>query len=464
MIMMQNYDIDPSRRRFLRNLGFAALGTTVAGCIASGKDDDTDKPTGEMTYRTNPNTGDTVSILGYGCMRFPTLGMANGTDDQTIDQEAVNRLIDKAIESGVNYFDTSPAYCQGHSEEATGIALARHPRDKYFIATKLSNFAPQTWPHDKSVEMFENSLRYLQTDYVDYLLLHAIGGGGMENFNNRYIDNGILDYLKDLRAKGTIRNLGFSFHGDIEVFDNALAMHDRGEVHWDFVQIQLNYVDWNGSKEESKRNVDAEYLYNELHQRGIPVVIMEPLRGGRLANVPIAVVDQMKERRPDDSVASWAFRFAGTPEGILTVLSGMTYMEHLTDNLATYSPLEPISAEEDAFLTRAAHEILSNNTIPCNYCNYCMPCPYGLDIPAILTHYNRCIIDGNKPTDTADPDYVAQRRAFLYGYDRTVPRLRQADRCVACGTCVSHCPQGIKIPAELHKIDKFVENLRQNKA
>ena len=189
--MMQNYDIDPSRRRFLRNLGFAALGTTVAGCIASGKDDDTDKPTGEMTYRTNPNTGDTVSILGYGCMRFPTLGMANGTDDQTIDQEAVNRLIDKAIESGVNYFDTSPAYCQGHSEEATGIALARHPRDKYFIATKLSNFAPQTWPHDKSVEMFENSLRYLQTDYVDYLLLHAIGGGGMENFNNRYIDNEI---------------------------------------------------------------------------------------------------------------------------------------------------------------------------------------------------------------------------------------------------------------------------------
>lgn len=312
--------------------------------------------------------------------------------------------------------------------------------------------------------MFENSLRYLQTDYVDYLLLHAIGGGGMENFNNRYIDNGILDYLKDLRAKGTIRNLGFSFHGDIEVFENALAMHDRGEVHWDFVQIQLNYVDWNGSKEESKRNVDAEYLYNELHRRGIPVVIMEPLLGGRLANVPIAVVDQMKERRPDDSIASWAFRFAGTPEGILTVLSGMTYMEHLTDNLATYSPLEPISAEEDAFLTRAAHEILSNNTIPCNYCNYCMPCPYGLDIPAILTHYNRCIIDGNKPTDTADPDYAAQRRAFLYGYDRTVPRLRQADRCVACGTCVSHCPQGIKIPAELHKIDKFVENLRQNKA
>ncbi len=371
-------------------------------------------------------------------------------------------MIDRAIEGGVNYFDTSPAYCQGHSEEATGIALARHPRESYYIATKLSNFAPQTWPREKSIEMFENSLRYLQTDYIDYLLLHAIGGGGIPNFNSRYIDNGILDYLKELRAKGTIRNLGFSFHGDIEVFEHALDMHDRGEVHWDFVQIQLNYLDWNESKDESKRNVNAEYLYGELHRRGIPAIIMEPLLGGRLANVPVAVVDQMKERRPDDSVASWAFRFAGTPEGILTVLSGMTYMDHLTDNLATYSPLEPISDEENAFLTRAANEIRSNNTIPCNYCNYCMPCPYGIDIPAILTHYNRCIIDGNKPDDATDPDYARQRRAFLYGYDRTVPRLRQADRCVACGTCVSHCPQEIKIPAELHKIDRFVENLRQD--
>ncbi len=456
-----NRNIDPSRRRFLRNLGFAAIGLSVAGC--SGKEQEESAAIkGSMTYRTNPNTGDKVSILGYGCMRFPTLGMANGSEDRTIDQEAVNRLIDRAIEGGVNYFDTSPAYCQGHSEEATGIALARHPRESYYIATKLSNFAPQTWPREKSIEMFENSLRYLQTDYIDYLLLHAIGGGGIPNFNSRYIDNGILDYLKELRAKGTIRNLGFSFHGDIEVFEHALDMHDRGEVHWDFVQIQLNYLDWNESKDESKRNVNAEYLYGELHRRGIPAIIMEPLLGGRLANVPVAVVDQMKERRPDDSVASWAFRFAGTPEGILTVLSGMTYMDHLTDNLATYSPLEPSSDEENAFLTRAANEIRSNNTIPCNYCNYCMPCPYGIDIPAILTHYNRCIIDGNKPDDATDPDYARQRRAFLYGYDRTVPRLRQADRCVACGTCVSHCPQEIKIPAELHKIDRFVENLRQD--
>ncbi len=463
---MKEQNIDPSRRRFLRNLGIITVGTSVGACKPADNSSQTGtaSATGTMTYRTNPNTGDTVSILGYGCMRFPTLGMANGTDDQTLDQEAINKLVDRALEAGVNYFDTSPAYCMGQSEAAIGTALARHPRDKYFIATKLSNFAPQTWPREKSIEMFENSLRYLQTDYVDYLLLHAIGGGGWDVVRQRYIDNGILDYLKDLRSKGTIRNLGFSFHGDIDVYDKALAMHDNGEVHWDFVQIQLNYMDWNCDKDPANRNIDAEYLYGELEKRGIPAVIMEPLLGGRLANVPIAVVDQMKERRPDASTASWAFRFAGTPGGILTVLSGMTYMDHLDDNLATYSPLEPISGDEDAFLKRAAAEIRSNNTVPCNYCNYCMPCPYGLDIPAILTHYNRCIIDGNTASDPTDPDYARQRRAFLYGYDRSVPKLRQADRCISCGTCSPHCPQGIDIPAELHKVNRYVQKLKENDA
>ena len=419
----------------------------------------------QMTYRANPNTGDRVSLLGYGMMRLPVEGGASGREnsDAPIDQEMVNRQVDYALAHGMNYFDTSPAYCQGRSERATGIALHRHPRSSYFIATKLSNFSPTTWSRRASQEMFENSLRELQTDYVDYLLLHGIGFGQkpMDEFYQRYIDNGILDWLVEQKSKGRIWNLGFSYHGDIRVFDLALRWHDEGKYHWDFAQIELNYLDWHYANEINPRNTDAEYLYDELHKRGIPVVIMEPLLGGRLARVPDYIVAKMKSREPEQSVASWAFRFAGTPEGVLAVLSGMTYMEHLRENLHTYSPLRPITPEEDAFLMQIADDIYNLKTIPCNECNYCMPCPYGINIPAVFSHYNRCINEGNLPQRAQDPEYRRARRAFLVGYDRSVPKLRQADHCIGCRQCVEHCPQNIQIPDEMHRIDRYVEQLKQ---
>ena len=455
---------DTGRRGFLRNLGILGAAGVLGACgagVASSDGAKSGRGQGAMTKRLNGATGDSVSILGYGCMRLPTKALVSGNEaDDEIDQNAVNESVDYAIAHGVNYFDTSPAYCKGKSEEAVGKALSRHPRDSYFIATKLSNFAESTWSRSSSIEMFENSLKYLKTDYIDYLLLHGIGMGGMEAFEGRYISNGILDYLVEQRDNGRIRNLGFSYHGDVAVFDRLLEMHDRGEVKWNFAQIQLNYLDWRHAKEINPRNTDAEYLYGELHRRGIPAVIMEPLLGGRLASASQPIARKMKERRPDDSVASWAFRYAGTPEGVLTVLSGMTYMEHLEDNLRTCSPLEPLTAEEDAFLQRTAVEILENDTVPCTNCKYCMPCPYGVDIPAVFAHYNLCINEDNLPRDTSDPRYAEARRAYLYGYDKAVPRLRQAARCVACGACVSHCPQGIAIPAVLRKIDKYTDNLK----
>ena len=171
----------------------------------------------------------------------------------------------------------------------------------------------------------------------------------------------------------------------------------------------------------------------------------------------------MKQREPENSVASWAFRFAGTPEGVLTVLSGMTYMENLRENLCTFSPLHPISEEENAFLMEIADDIYNLKTIPCNECNYCMPCPYGINIPAVFSHYNKCIKEGNMPNKgNQHPDYQRARRAFLVGYDRDVPKLRQANHCIGCGQCVTHCPQRIEIPAEMHRIDKFVEQLKQD--
>ena len=254
----KNHGLD--RRGFLKRLGLGAAvsaGAYMAACKGEKNTNQgqialTPISNGSMTYRVNSKTGDKVSLLGYGCMRWPT------TPDGELDQETINQLVDTAIAHGVNYFDTSPAYCKGLSEKATGIALKRHPRDRYFIATKLSNFAPQTWSREESMKMYRNSFKELQTDYIDYLLLHGIGMGGMEALHGRYLDNGMLDFLIEERKRGRIRNLGFSYHGDIEVFDYLLSENDK--YGWDFVQIQLNYLDWKHASELNPRNTDAEYL------------------------------------------------------------------------------------------------------------------------------------------------------------------------------------------------------------
>ncbi len=453
---------DINRREFLKIAGMEAvsLGAIATGCSPRGASSDMPaEGGGQMTYRLNPTTGDKVSILGYGCMRWPTKETAD-PDGNDIDQDAVNRLVDYAIAHGVNYFDTSPQYCKGFSERATGIALSRHPRDKYFIATKLSNFDEREWSLEASVAMYHNSLKYLQTDYIDYMLLHGVGMGGMETLNARYIDNGLLDFLMKEREAGRIRNIGFSYHGDVKVFDWLLENNDR--YHWDFAQIQLNYIDWKHAKRIKPKNTNAEYLYNELQKRGIPSVIMEPLLGGRLAKVPVHIANRLQQREPSQSIASWTFRFAGSLPGVLTCLSGMTYMEHLQDNLKTYSPLQTLTEEENRFLIETAELMMNYPTVPCNDCKYCMPCPYGIDIPAILLHYNKCLNEDTIPQDSQDKDYRKNRRAYLVGYDRAVPKVRQADHCIGCGQCVHHCPQGINIPQQLHRIGKYIDKLRDS--
>ena len=439
------------RRQFIKISAAAAATATLSACGGDkSRQVVTAQPTGQdgvMTLRHNPNSGDDVSILGYGCMRWPQKKNEEGKD--VLDQDGINELVDYALAHGVNYFDTAPVYCQGKSEGATGTALSRHPRDSYFIATKLSNFGDPSY--EEAIRMYNNSMSELKTDYIDYYLLHSLSGGG-DGFNRRFVDNGVIDFLLEERKAGRIRNLGFSFHGSAEGFDQLMAMHDK--YHWDFVQIQMNYIDW--------KMGGAEYLYEELAKRQIPVVIMEPLLGGRLSKVPDNIVARLKGRDPDHSVASWAFRFAGSPEGILTVLSGMTYMEHLQDNVSTYSPLHQLTDDDNRFLIETAQLIQKYPLIPCNDCKYCMPCPYGIDIPAVLTYYNKRVTESSLPTDRESPDYRRVRRSFLDEYDRAVPSLRQADHCIGCRTCVEECPQKIDIPQQLRRIDEYVEKLKQN--
>lgn len=470
-----------NRRRFLKTFGGSAVVTAavLAGCRTENTPIDDKKgdvflgeiPKNQMTYRTN-RQGDKVSILGYGMMRLPTIvGKKTDKGTSNIDQEMVNQQVDFAIEHGVNYFDTAPVYCQGFSEQATGIALSRHKRSEYFIATKLSNFSPETWSREASLNMYHHSFKALKVDYIDYMLLHAIGQksqdankrflSGMEAFQARFIDNGMLDFLMAERKAGRIRNLGFSYHGDVEVFDYLLSRND--EFQWDFAQIQLNYVDWKHAKQVNPRNTNAEYLYGALEEKGIQVIVMEPLLGGRLSSLNKHATKQLKQRNPEASIASWAFRFAGSQPRVLTVLSGMTYMEHLQDNLRTFSPLQSLNDEEKDLLEKIAETHVNFPLIPCTRCQYCMPCPYGINIPAIFTHYNKCLNEGYICSDPQDENYRKLRKIFLIGYDRSVPKLQQANHCIGCNQCVSNCPQRIDIPQQMYRIDRFVESLKQGK-
>ena len=442
---------DLSRRDFLRRLGIgsgsamAMMALEPLSVLAQKK---TDKGVANrMTYRVQHGSGEHISLLGFGMMRLPN------------NQDEVNRLVDYAIEHGVNYFDTAPVYMRGESEVLTGNALARYPREKFFVATKMSN----QWG-DSSLEgakkMYMTSMKKLRVDYIDYYLLHSIGGGGMEAFNRRFIDNGLLDFLLEERKAGRIRHLGFSYHGDVRVFDWLLDHQD--DYHWDFCQIQMNFLDWRHASIRGGRRVDAdaEYLYEKCEKTGVQCVIMEPLRGGALGKVSSDVRRQLQALRPDDSSARWAFRWVGSYSNILTTLSGMNKMEHLEDNVQTFSPLDPCTEAENVLLAKIADEMAGVPTIPCTTCAYCMPCPYGVDIPGNFAHYNEAVNQKILPLpDRTAADYAARKQQFLESYQKALPDQNTwARSCQDCEECLSKCPQQIRIPNQLARI---VQTLRK---
>lgn len=440
------------RRDFLKagGLGAAAIvsSSLLPSCRESGRGGRS-LPGPESMPQNYPGVG----LLGFGCMRWPMKSSEDGSE--IIDQEKVDAMVDVALARGVNYFDTSPVYLEGESESATAKALSRYPRESYLLATKLSIFGGNVTP-DGARAMYERSKEIFATDYIDYYLLHNLHDGA--DFKRRFIDTGMIDYFCEERRLGHIRNLGFSFHGKAEGFSEILAYHEQ--FHWDFVQIQMNYVDW---RHAGGRNCNAEFLYNELDRREIPVVIMEPLRGGRLATLPSHLTDRLLEADPKASPASWAMRFFASYPRILTVLSGMSKMEHLEENLRTFSDFNPFSEEEKTLMESLAEDFLKYPLIRCTDCKYCMPCPYGIDIPGLLMYYNDALTEGTYVVSREQKNYSRARRKALARYGRAVETVRQADHCTHCGQCVEHCPQRINIPRELGKIDDYIEHLKSDR-
>lgn len=363
-------------------------------------------------------------LLGFGCMRFP-LKSGNYAD---IDEEKVFDMIDYAMKHGVNYYDTAAPYHQGESENTLGRALSRYPRSSYFLADKMS-----IWMLNSQAEMetfFAEQLRKCRTEYFDYYLVHSITEA---NFG-KIEDLKCFEFLAQKKKAGKIRNLGFSFHDSPAVLEKVLAAHN-----WDFAQIQLNYLDWELQ--------DARKQYDILVKNNLPVIVMEPLRGGKLVSLCKESIDIFKKADENAGMASWALRYAASLSGILTVLSGMSAMEQVKENVKTMKDFKPLTREEYGVIEKALAAYREAAPVPCSDCKYCMPCPFRVDIPRNFDIYNSYLNDG-------------KNTARLMMHYNGLPKAAGAENCTSCGKCKSSCPQHIDIPKLMAKIKAIVEEVK----
>lgn len=356
-----------------------------------------------------------ISRLGLGNMRLPCKTPIKREANPLIDYNKAQELVDMAYENGVNYFDTAYMYHAGKSEKFIGQALKKYPRESYYLADKLP-----IWMCKRPADMqkiFDKQLQRTGIDCFDFYLLHSLDKGNFEKCE-KY---GAYDFLLEKQKQGLIKNIGFSFHGTIDDLKTIVAAH-----HWDFAQIQMNYLDW--------KNQDAKTQYEILTEAGIPVIVMEPVRGGKLADVPNRVEELFKNNAPDKSIASWAIRFCATHDNVLTILSGMNAKEQMLDNLQSLTDFVPMTDVELKICQNAASIINESEIIPCTGCDYCADCPKSVKISTIFDVYNKL-------------------KTGEYTADQAKEKYAQIDvnhtQCVACGKCKEHCPQSIDIPKML---------------
>ena len=363
-----------------------------------------------------------LSALGMGAMRLPVIG----GDDSCVDQEAVDRMVELAMEKGINYYDTAWGYHGGQSEPAMGRALKRYPRDSFCLATKFPGYDLANM--DKVEEIFRQQLERCQVDYFDFYLVHNV----CEMNIDAYLDEKyrIHRYLMEQKKAGRIRHLGFSVHGSFEVMKRFLEAYGQD---MEFCQVQLNYLDWEFQNAKAKVEL--------LTRLGIPVWVMEPLRGGRLANLSPADTRTLGALRPEETVPAWAFRFLQSVPGVTVTLSGMSDLRQLEENIATFGEEKPLSAGEWQALQTIANGMVSPAALPCTACRYCVShCPQGLDIPALLGLYNE--------HSFTKGGFIAPMALMAY------PKEKQPGACAGCRSCEAVCPQQIKISDALARFSQ----------
>ena len=381
-----------------------------------------------------------LSRLGFGAMRFPTTEPGG-----RIDQEETERLVEYAYKNGVNYFDTAYMYHAGHSEAALGKALSKFPRDTWYLADKMpGNFVevvdgklvidlgPGTEKvvYNTPAEIFEKQLERCGVDYFDFYLIHNVA----ENTYDLYMDEeiGFISYAIEQKKAGRIKHLGFSTHARYETLEKFLGEYDCFE----FVQVQVNYLDWSLQ--------DGLKKYELLTKHNLPVIAMEPVRGGKLANPGEKPVEILKAARPNDSIASWAFKFLIDQPNIAVILSGMTTMEQVVENIETFGKDDPLT-EKDLSAIKQAVDAMAD-FVPCTACQYCTTtCPMSLDIPLLINTYNELAFEKTWVVD---------------GTLRDLADDEKPGACISCGACVPHCPQNIDIPDVLKKFDEKINELK----
>ena len=376
-----------------------------------------------MDKRNLKSIGKDISLLGFGCMRLPIKN--DNTED--IDFQTGQEMVDTAIHAGVNYFDTAWGYHGGKSELFIGEALKKYNRDSFYLATKMP-----TWDILESIEtaedIFNKQLERCQVEYFDFYLAHNVTADTYPRVQNFKL----YDFLHKKREQGFIRHLGFSFHDNCELFEKVL-----NDYEWEFSQIQLNYIDWTVT--------NAKRQYELITKKGIPVIVMEPVRGGSLASLNQEALDIFKSADLKRSPASWALRFAASLPNVMTVLSGMSTTDQVIDNINTFSNFTSLTDYEHQVILKAATSYNSSRFIPCTACCYCMKCPFGINIPRAFSIFNLYKSTGN--------------RISFRNNNRTLTESEKAHNCTGCGACLSKCPQKIDIPKNMKEIADFTDTL-----